>query len=197
LDDDTSGNGELTDEESTNAVARLGAIVRDYRQRRDMTLAEVADLSLGLLSRLENGIGNPSLSTLTKLADAVGVHVASLFDPPAKTYFAKVTRDERMELLAPAEGRYHHLLQPTLNPRFVVSILKLSASPGNSVPHQHQGTEFISVLSGRVVLTVEEERYVLRDRDSATYDAGRLHSLQPDGDDDASVLYVASPARLP
>jgi transcriptional regulator with XRE-family HTH domain len=165
-----------------------------------MTLAEMAeraDLSLGLLSRLENGTGNPSLSTLTKLAEAVGVHVAALFDPPATSYFAMVAPDDRMELIAPAIGRSHRLLQPMLNPRFVVSILELSTSQSRSIPHQHQGMEFISVLSGRVTLNIEEELYVLSVGDSATYDSGRLHSLWSDGRREASLLYAASPGRLP
>jgi transcriptional regulator with XRE-family HTH domain len=199
VDESASDNGEITDEEARDAVLRLGALVREHRQRSSMTLAEVAEraqLSLGLLSRLENGIGNPSLSTLTKLAEAIGVHVAALFDAPAESYRAWVRPDERMELTVPSAGVRHRMLQPQLNPRFIVSVLELSPAE-DATPHQHAGTEFVSVLSGRVVLTVEDERYVLRKGDSATYDSGRPHLLRPDGRTSASLLYTTSPGRLP
>lgn len=200
MDEDTPDNGELTDGESRDAVIRLGLLVREYRQRSSMTLAEVAEraqLSLGLVSRLENGIGNPSLSTLTKLAEAVGVHVAAFFDAPAENYLARVRPRERMQLEVPSVGVRHGLLQPTLNPHFVVSVLELAAGGDGSVPHQHRGTEFVSVLTGRVALTIEDEHYVLRKGDSATYDAGRLHCLRAEGKADASLLYAATPGRLP
>jgi len=200
VDAEASDNGELTDEESGRAMLRLGSIVREHRQRSSMTLTDLAErseLSIGLLSRLENGIGNPSLSTLTRLADALGVHVAALFDPPAESYLARVRPEDRMQLVVPSAGVRHALLQPTLNPRFVVSVLQLSANDNGSHSHRHRGTEFVTVLSGRVVLTVEHERYVLRKGDSATYDSSRSHSLRQDGRGDATLLYVASPGRLP
>lgn len=181
-------------------VLRLGSIVRELRQRNSMTLADLASrskLSIGLLSRLENGIGNPSLATLTRLSSAFGVHIAVLFDDPTEKYFGKVSRHERIEVTVPEIGVRHFLLQTTLNPRFVVSLVTLSPDGGGSPAHQHRGTEFVSVLSGCVVLSVDDERYVLRRGDSATYSASKAHALEPQGRSEATLFYVASPARLP
>lgn len=52
----------------------IGAQVRDYRKHAGLTvseLASVADISSGMLSKIENGQISPSLSTLQLLASAL------------------------------------------------------------------------------------------------------------------------------
>jgi transcriptional regulator with XRE-family HTH domain len=62
----------------------LGARIRSLRLERGLTLpqlAEKAEVSIGLLSQLENsdeGAANPSLQTLRKIATALGVTIADL-----------------------------------------------------------------------------------------------------------------------
>ena len=51
----------------------VGTRVRALRKRLDMTVAELAKqagLSVGMLSKIENGATSPSLATLQALADA-------------------------------------------------------------------------------------------------------------------------------
>lgn len=68
--------------ESTTARAqRIGERIRAEREHRGMTvaqLAERADLQRPNLSRLEHGRHDPSLDTLERVADALGVPVARL-----------------------------------------------------------------------------------------------------------------------
>lgn len=186
--------------EASWGILRLGATVREQRQRKSMALAELADasgLSIGLLSRLENGIGNPSLATLTRLSAALGIHIAELFNYPADSYYDKASPDEPIEMTVPRIGVRHALLQATLNLRFVVSLVTLSPNEDAPRPHQHRGTKFVSVLRGRVTLSVDDERYLLRHGDSATYDASRTHSREPQGRGEASLLNVAPPPTAP
>jgi len=55
------------------------ALLSQFKTRRkslkvnQQTLAEIADISLSTLKRFESGKGNPRLSTLNKLADALGM----------------------------------------------------------------------------------------------------------------------------
>ena len=60
----------------------LGAKIRLLRTARKMRLndlAEVAGCSESMLSKIENGKGNPSLKTLHSIARALDVTVSSLF----------------------------------------------------------------------------------------------------------------------
>lgn len=60
----------------------IGKEVRAYRRQRGITLVELAraaGLSLGMMSKIENGITSASLSTLRALSQALGVPLTALF----------------------------------------------------------------------------------------------------------------------
>ncbi len=65
----------------TKTSIRFGEAVRDYRRNSGLTLpklAELTGLSKGLISKIESGAGNPSLTTIHKLAHALRVGVTEL-----------------------------------------------------------------------------------------------------------------------
>src|SRR6185312_17011074 len=60
----------------------IGREVREFRKRQEMTVAELAklaELSAGMLSKIENGMTSPSLATLQALSRALNVPVTALF----------------------------------------------------------------------------------------------------------------------
>ncbi|GAB2562976.1 helix-turn-helix domain-containing protein [Kribbella endophytica] len=64
----------------------LGAELRDRRKTAGRTIASVAvdaGLSVPYIANLENGRGNPTVATLTRLAEALGTTLrVELEDPP-------------------------------------------------------------------------------------------------------------------
>ena len=68
---------------STIAVVRTGEKVRITRRKRLMTqegLAQTAGISQKALSKIENDEVEPRVSTLRKLADALGIEPADLLE---------------------------------------------------------------------------------------------------------------------
>lgn len=62
--------------------ARLGAALRELRIRRQLTqeqLAERAGLSYKFIGEIERGRGNPTVDTVARLAEALGVAIPDLF----------------------------------------------------------------------------------------------------------------------
>src|SRR4051812_1860525 len=60
----------------------IGHEVRAFRKKLGITVADLAaatDISLGMLSKIENGITSPSLTTLQALSRALGVPVTAFF----------------------------------------------------------------------------------------------------------------------
>src|SRR3569832_2918863 len=60
----------------------IGHEVRAFRKKLGITVADLAtatDISLGMLSKIENGITSPSLTTLQALSRAQGVPVTAIF----------------------------------------------------------------------------------------------------------------------
>ncbi|MEI8258065.1 MAG: helix-turn-helix transcriptional regulator [Deltaproteobacteria bacterium] len=71
-------------------VARLlGQNVRRHRLSLGLTLeqtAEIGDLEVSQLAKLERGSLNPTLATLTRLAAGLGTPLAALFEPAEETF---------------------------------------------------------------------------------------------------------------
>ena len=60
----------------------LGNAIRDLRQKHGLTIADVAErasISRGMLSKIENGQTATSLDTLSKLSQALGISLSTLF----------------------------------------------------------------------------------------------------------------------
>ncbi|MDX1489141.1 MAG: helix-turn-helix transcriptional regulator, partial [Acidiferrobacterales bacterium] len=74
---------ELMDEAPENQLEiAIGLQVRAFRRQLNMTVAELskqAQLSPGMLSKIENGLTSPSLATLKSLSQALNVPVTSFF----------------------------------------------------------------------------------------------------------------------
>ncbi len=71
-----------------NPCQRFGARIKELRAEREITQEELAE-RVGIfrtyMSRIETGVGNPTLTTIHALADSLGVSVAELFEVPAKS----------------------------------------------------------------------------------------------------------------
>jgi transcriptional regulator with XRE-family HTH domain len=64
-------------------VTRLGAKIKRLREDKNWSqsdLTRAAGLTHGLVSRLEDGMGNPGLKTLAAIAKALNVTISELVD---------------------------------------------------------------------------------------------------------------------
>jgi len=81
----------------TDLSRRLGNRIRKLRNQAGLTqaqLAERVEISDEFLSRMERGLKSPSLETANRIADALGVTLAVLFD-----FDAPAPDGEKEELL--------------------------------------------------------------------------------------------------
>lgn len=109
----------------------LGDRIRDARLVKGLGVRELArnaDCSASLVSQIERGRANPSVSTLYSLADALGISVASLFGDGEESTVAGGLATERSDV-TDARG-YHDASsfgttatlreQPTTAPRMTI-----------------------------------------------------------------------------
>ena len=70
-----------------NSVPNLGEKIRERRELLGLLqnrLAALSGISTRTIQLVEQGKGNPSLDTLTKLADPLGLHLELLLKEPSK-----------------------------------------------------------------------------------------------------------------
>ena len=174
----------------------VGALVRRLRMAAQMSLASLAaaaDLSPGLLSQNERGMGNPSFTTLIKLAHALDVPVGRFFVSEKKTG-ALVRAGEHPRLLLAEDNLVYELLTPHMNGRLGMIRARIAAGWSNEAePFLHEGEECVMVTRGELWITIAGDQYVLTEGDSLTYDAGLPHWYHNPRDQDAELIGAMSP----
>jgi transcriptional regulator with XRE-family HTH domain len=177
----------------------LAQRIREIRKRRNLTLeqlAEGAELTPSLLSRIENFRATPSLAALGRIAAALGVTMAELMTGvDERRRLVIVPRSERqvVERDSPRSSIVYHALAATRHAKLMEPLL-LDVPPGEprkeALPHE--GEEFLMVVEGTVELEYGKERHVLQKGDCAYLDAAEPHRLINPGRKKASVLSVLS-----
>jgi transcriptional regulator with XRE-family HTH domain len=162
----------------------LGNTLRHLRLENGLTIAEVstrANVSRGMLSKIENGLTSPSLEKLEQLANALGVTLSRLFhdyDTP-KAGAQYVRHGEGMEVVrrGTKSGHTYHLLAYDTGPKKLFEPFLISLDEESEVfdPFEHAGTEFIYMLEGRLEYSVGDRLYILEPGDSLTFDAEQPH----------------------
>ena len=96
----------LVDNNASELSAAIGAKVRSERQAREWTLDQLAEhsgVSRRMLINVEQGTANPSVTTLLRLSDALGIGLQALVAVP-QTKPVKVIRDGEAPALWTGEG---------------------------------------------------------------------------------------------
>jgi transcriptional regulator with XRE-family HTH domain len=161
----------------------IGATVKALRRRLDMTGAELAteaNISPGMLSKIENGQISASLQTLQALAKALNVPVASLFsafDEARDCSYVKAGQGVAIERRGTKVGHHYQLLGHTLGGDVAVEPYLITLSE-EAVPYtgfQHAGIELIYMLSGKLRYRHGDKTYLLEPGDTLFFDATAVH----------------------
>jgi transcriptional regulator with XRE-family HTH domain len=169
--------------ESVPIEAAIGSQVRALRTKLDLTagdLAEMAGLSPGMLSKIENGAISPSLATLEALAGALNVSITALFarfEERRDCSFVPAGRGVLIERRGTKAGHQYELLGHSIAGDVVVEpyLIRLSSKAQPYPYFRHAGIEFIHMLTGAVDYRHADQVYPLRPGDSLLFDAAAAH----------------------
>jgi len=177
----TGSNAPTTGE--LNLEVSIGRRVRLLRQRLQLTatdLAAQAGLSPGMLSKIENGGTSPSLSTLRALARALNVPMTSFFadfEERRDCSYVRAGQGVLIERRGTKAGHHYELLGHTLSGDIVVEpyLINLSADANPYTQFQHDGMEFIYMLTGQVIYRHADKLYPMGPGDALFFDAAAPH----------------------
>ncbi len=161
----------------------IGRQVREYRVKLGMTvadLARLADLSAGMLSKIENGGTSPSLATLQALSKALNVPVTAFFrkfEEQRDATYVKAGHGLAIERRGTRAGHQYHLLGHSIGKSLVVEpyLVTLTETADVFPIFQHAGQEFIYILEGEVVYRHGDKLYPMGAGDSLFFDADAPH----------------------
>lgn len=163
----------------------IGHEVRAFRKKLGITVADLAattNLSLGMLSKIENGITSPSLTTLQTLSHALGVPLTAFFkrfEEDRNAVFVKAGEGVDVERRGTRAGHQYNLLgYIASNTAGVVVepyLITLSEDSDIFPTFQHDGMEFLYMLEGEVVYRHGNNLYRMLPGDSLFFDADAAH----------------------
>lgn len=163
----------------------IGREVRAFRRQKGITVADLSELtklSIGMLSKIENGNTSPSLTTLQTLANALSVPLTSFFRGFEETRIAVHTKaGEGVELDREgtrANHQYNLLGHIGANSSGVMVepyLITLSDQSDIFPTFQHGGIETIYMLEGEVDYRHGDELYPLKPGDTLFFDADAPH----------------------
>lgn len=154
---------------------RIAGNLKEIRKSKGLSLEQVSSLtsiSKSMLSQLERGEVNPTITTVYKLSLGLKVPVTA-FTKDKPMPFAKTGKSEVVPLSGD-EGRYR--LYPVFSFRegqdFEIFDLEFDENGQMRGNRQIQGTrEFITVYSGELTLIFQDREYILKAGESASYNA--------------------------
>ena len=164
----------------------IGREVRAFRKKLGITVADLAaatSLSLGMLSKIENGITSPSLTTLQALSQGARRSGDRLL-PPLRGG-ARVQSSSRQAkgwrssgaARAPATSTICSAMSAPIRAGVVVEpyLITLSANSDVFPTFQHEGMEFLYMLEGEVVYRHGAHLFRMLPGDSLFFDADAPH----------------------
>lgn len=172
-------------ERERNLELAIGKEVKALRQNQRTTVKELAEqtgLSVGMLSKIENGATSPSLTTLQTLATGLGVPLTSFFrrfEEHREAVHTKAGTGIEIEREGTRAGHQYNLLGHLgSNASGVISepyLISLDEESDVFKTFQHDGVEFLYMLQGRVRYRHGSRYYDLEPGDTLFFDADAPH----------------------
>lgn len=176
-------------------VNPIGMRLKALRQERNWTLSEVAKrtgISVGTLSKLENGKTDLNFSSVNKLAEGLDIAVTDLTNPaPQVTGRRTITTGGNGVMFETRDVDYEVLCSEVAgqNQGYIRAIIKPREVDPNLDWHRHAGEEFIYVIKGALELRTEfYDPVILTAGDSILFDSSMGHHYVSKGHTDAECL---------
>jgi transcriptional regulator with XRE-family HTH domain len=175
----------VRDVSERNLEVAIGREVRAFRRQQGMTVADLAaatGLSIGMLSKIENGITSPSLNTLQVLSNALSTPLTAFFrrfEERRDVQHVKAGDHVEIERRGTRAGHQYNLLGHigSNSSGVVVEPYLITLTEASDVfpTFQHDGIELLYMLEGEVQYRHGDQLFHLRPGDSLFFDADARH----------------------
>ena len=181
---------------------RLGVRIKRKREILNMPLSDLSKkvgISISALSQIENAKAFPSIITLKAIAVSLYTTVGELIGenetltrhPLIKAHdikFVKVNSSgSRLFLLS------QHDNSKQMEP-YILTFTKNSDSL--EIMSEHPGQEFIHVLTGKVLMKLDDKQFLLEKGDNFYYNSNIPHLVKNIGETLAKILWIITPPNI-
>lgn len=178
---------------------QIGLKLKHQRKRKGISISSLSKksgVSTGQISQIEQGKTIPSVISLYKLASALNVDLNYFFEEE-NSYVLQKAGERRVVITNEGRNRYE-ILSPTetKNHKMDFTIITLqphSVYEGEKPEFSHEGEECGYILSGAMVVNIDEERVVLNEGDSIYFSSAKLHCYENPFDEECVSIWAMTP----
>jgi transcriptional regulator with XRE-family HTH domain len=181
----------------------IGQKIKMLRKERKLTLQDVANetgFSPALISQIENNNVSPPIATLSKIARFFDVKMSYFFEEGEESSrYEIVRRNERriVSRVISKDGSKHGYTYETLsyrkkNKKMEPFLLTVTERAQEETLYNHEGEEFLLIVSGKAEIILDDERYTLEEGDAVYFDSTVKHRLLAKEGETVQVLAVVT-----
>ena len=163
----------------------VGRRIREIRTSHNLTLDDLSlksGVSKSMLSQIESESVNPTIATVWKIANGLGIQFQALLEgkdePQADIH---ITRRSEATVLDTSDGEVHFQVLSPLKLADDLEFYILNINPRgilDSAAHYKGTEEYLTVLEGSIRVTTGEKREELGPGDFIIYDVDLPHSIE-------------------
>jgi transcriptional regulator with XRE-family HTH domain len=177
-----------------------GKRIKEYREKKKLSLRKLAGMSTispSMLSQIESGKVDPSLSTLRKIAISLEVPLFFLvLDRSGPTHKKIKLKDARLAIF-PNDGLEYQIIHSDQEKKMGIHIGTLKKGGSTSIDLlAHNGEECLIVLEGEMEVVYEHEVISLKADESLYFDSSIPHKLQNSCNDNCKFYLIISPPQF-
>ena len=175
----------------------IGLKMKELRELRKLNLKQLAELvecTPSLLSQIERGKADPSISMLKKIARALNVNIVDFFMTDF-THGDIVTRsqDRVVMQLKRWDAKIHSLVKSVVNKKMQPFYTVIKPGGGSHGMYSHDGEEFGFVVKGELELMLDDKIYKVHTNESFYFSSQIPHDWGNKGKEDVIVIWVITP----
>ncbi|HXH72582.1 MAG TPA: helix-turn-helix domain-containing protein [Mariprofundaceae bacterium] len=178
-----------------NTLAGKIRFLREQQGLSQRALAEASGVSAAALSQIEAGNTSPSVATLEKLADGLGIAMAAFFlDSRESSDIEIFAMDDRPAVAL--GGGSHFVPLTALHQPVGFEPMLVRLMPGGSFNEEEYGIRsahlFVWVRRARAILDYDGRNYEVHETQSLFYDARKPHNWRNPFEEATELLMVRS-----
>ena len=178
----------------------IGQRIREIRENKELStrkLASMSGISASLVSQIETGKVEPSVSSLRKIALALDVPLFYLVleNPSRATKLVRIEDRSRVDF--PDAGLEYEIIHSDFQKKMGIMIGTLKPGGATSVDLlAHSGEECLIILDGSLKIEVGREILELMTDDSLYFDSSVPHRLFNDSDIPCRFYLIITPPKF-
>ncbi|MFS0644455.1 cupin domain-containing protein [Siminovitchia sp. 179-K 8D1 HS] len=177
-------------------MEEIGIKVKELRLSKAMTLKELSaksDLSVGFLSQVERGASSLAITSLKKIADALGVKMTYFFEDEHVHNYAVKHEDQKIIGIKGSETQYIRLSGDFIDRQLECMRVTLGPNYVGKELFSHTGEEFYYILEGAIKFKVAGKEYFLNAGESIHFPSEKPHQWENPLDRHSTLLSVITP----